>query len=166
VAGRLFAVNVATLARSGPRREHRQGPIPGLAVSTSHVVEGSEVEVDVNLEPVSGGIMASGWVQAAWEGECRRCLGGASGTLRSEVRELFEERSSGDETYPLDGDQLDLEPLARDAVLLELPQAPLCREDCMGLCPACGADLNEGPCGCPTERDPRWGVLDTLRDTD
>ena len=53
-----------------------------------------------------------------------------------------------EDTYPLEGDQLDLRPLVRDALLLELPLAPLCREDCRGLCAECGADLNLGPCQC------------------
>ena len=55
------------------------------------------------------------------------------------------------------GDQLDLMPLARDAVLLHLPLAPLCRDDCAGLCPSCGNDLNQSTCDCDmTIPDPRW----------
>jgi uncharacterized protein len=68
-----------------------------------------------------------------------------------------------EETYPLEGDQLDLRPLVRDALLLELPLAPLCRQDCCGLCTQCGADLNSGPCDCLPAPDPRWGALDVLR---
>ena len=80
------------------------------------------------------------------------------------MAELFEERASEGESYPLVHDQVDHEPLAREAVLLELPQAPLCRDDCRGLCATCGADLNEGPCGCvPEDRDARWAALDALR---
>ena len=146
---RPFLVGVANLARSGPRREHRSGPISGLAVTWSEVPAGAEVTVDVLLEPVHGGVMVTGTVEAPWEAECRRCLGEARGTVRTEVRELYENRSDGEETYPISGDQLDLEPLARDAVLLELPPAPLCGEGCQGLCPTCGADLNAGACGCP-----------------
>jgi uncharacterized protein len=56
-----------------------------------------------------------------------------------------------------------LRPLVRDALLLELPLAPLCRPDCRGLCARCGADLNAGPCSCVADRDPRWGALDALR---
>ena len=63
-------------------------------------------------------------------------------------------------------DEIDLEPLARETVVLELPQAPLCREDCLGLCPDCGVDRNEGTCSCEPPRDPRWSVLDELRTTD
>ena len=148
---RPFLVGVANLARSGPRREHRAGPISGLAVTWCEVPTGADVVVDVLLEPVQGGVMVSGTVEAPWEAECRRCLGPARGTVRAEVRELYENRSDGEETYPISGDQLDLEPLARDAVLLELPPAPVCGEGCQGLCPRCGADLNAGACGCPQD---------------
>ena len=68
-----------------------------------------------------------------------------------------------EDTYPLEGDQLDLRPLVRDALLLELPLAPLCREDCRGLCAECGADLNLGPCQCRPALDARWRALDALR---
>lgn len=63
------------------------------------------------------------------------------------------------------GDTLDTRPLVAEQVLLELPTHPLCREDCAGLCPTCGADLNLGPCGCRHEPvDPRWAGLAALRD--
>ena len=59
---------------------------------------------------------------------------------------------------------IDLEPVAREAVLLELPLAPLCREDCAGLCPECGAVLDEVRCGHGIDAaDPRWSALDDLR---
>lgn len=164
---RSLVVGVANLARTGPRRERRSAVLDGLAVSASRVPKGAEVDLDVLLEPVHGGVLVSGTVETRWEGECRRCLAGASGTIHAEVRELYEERSDGEDTYRLTGDQLDLEPLTRDAVLLELPQAPLCREGCPGLCPSCGADLNQGSCGCPPgDRDPRWAGLDQLRGPD
>ena len=151
---RPFLVGVANLSKTGPRRERREGRSGDLEVSGSAVPAGAAVVADVLIEPVHGGIMASGTVSAPWEGECRRCLGPAVGRLEVEVRELYESRSDGVETYSLTGDQLDLEPLARDAVLLELPQAPLCSEGCQGLCPTCGANLNDGPCGCEPDRTP------------
>jgi len=104
-------------------------------------------------------------VEAPWRGDCRRCAGEAVGRLRVEVRELFEEQPDPEQTYPLDGDRLDLEPMARDAVLLELPLAPLCSPECQGLCPTCGADRNQGDCGCaPQKVDDRWAALDALRE--
>jgi uncharacterized protein len=90
--------------------------------------------------------------------------------LHAEVRELYRPRNGAvgddedEDTYPLTGEQLDLAPLVRDALLLSLPLAPLCRPDCAGLCPVCGAELAEGPCGCDTTpTDPRWSALDDLR---
>jgi uncharacterized protein len=159
-------VSVTNLRRSpgDVQHEHRCGVLDGLAVTSTRVPTGAEVCVEADLESVHGGIMAHGTVTAPWEGECRRCLGTATGTLHAEVRELFENDSDAVDTYPLRGEQLDLEPLARDAVLLELPQAPLCAEACQGLCPTCGANLNEGGCDCEEQpTDPRWAALDALR---
>ncbi len=162
-----FTVNVAGLRRApGSRRqERRQGPIAGLEVSGSGLPRGAEVVVDVVLESVPGAVIARGWVAAPWAGACRRCLEEATGGVRADVVEVFEADHDPEHTYPLAGDQLDLEPMARDAVLLELPLAPLCREECRGLCPSCGANLNEGGCACqPALHDPRWAALDALRD--
>ncbi len=165
---RTFVVNVAALRqRPGTRRpEERQGPIAGLAVTGSAVPTDADVSVNVVLEALPGAILARGTVTAPWRGECRRCLAETSGMVQAEVRELFEEDHHPDETYPLVAEQVDLEPLARDAVLLELPQVPLCREMCQGLCPSCGADLNLASCGCRTDSaDPRWAALDALRES-
>ncbi len=91
--------------------------------------------------------------------ECARCLGSFDRAVRAPL-EVFAERAGsgrrGDEQtlerddYMKfhDGRQLDLRDEAREALLLEVPMVPLCREDCRGLCPRCGADLNAGPCGC------------------
>ena len=164
-----FLVNVAPLRRSvGSRRhEQRRGRLAGLEVTGSRVPDGADVVVDVLLESVHNAILARGTVSTSWEAECRRCLGPARGELTVEVQELYEEAAHSDDgaedTYPLPGDQLDLEPLARDAVLLELPLAPLCTEACLGLCPTCGANRNEQTCSCEAPRDERWAALEVLR---
>lgn len=168
-----WLVPVTTLRRTpGTRRsEQRAGRLPGeLRVADSRVGPEAEVTADAVLDSVDGGIEVSAVVRAPWTGECRRCLVPVGGTLRADVREMYRPRPAGEapdedeETYPLSGELLDLRPLVRDAVLLELPIAPLCRPDCRGLCPTCGADLNEGPCACPAPAgDPRWAALDALR---
>jgi uncharacterized protein len=84
---------------------------------------------------------------------------------------VYEPHPTPGETYPIDGDDLDLEPLVRDAVLLHLPLAPLCREDCRGpapeVFPAVVAGEGEGGPDDETDdgppRDPRWAALDVLR---
>ena len=80
-------------------------------------------------------------------GECRRCGGPVAGAVVATVRERYapptEPPRRDEDAYPLAGDELDLEPLARDAVLLDLPLAPLCSEACLGLCPQCGTNWND-----------------------
>jgi uncharacterized protein len=163
--GHPFLVPVAKLRRAVGTRSHerRQGTIEGLDCLGSAVPDGASPVAEVVLEAVLGGVSVTGVVSAPWSGACRRCLAPASGELHVPVRELYTEDGDGDETYPLDTDMVDLEPLVRDAVLLELPLAPLCRSDCRGLCPSCGANLNEERCECEAPRDPRWGALDVLR---
>jgi uncharacterized protein len=153
------------LRRPGTRKPvWRQAEVPGLELSASRVPEGEPVVVDVVLESLSDGVMAYGTVEAPWSGTCRRCLKPASGVARARLRELFERRPTEGESYPLRGEQVDLADMVRDAALLELPIAPLCSEACQGLCPQCGADRNQGECGCePEQGDPRWAALDELR---
>ncbi len=99
------------------------------------------------------GIEAAIGVEGTAQRECARCL--APVTLPVDARV--------EETYALTGpwpsvveDTLDVEPLVSEAVLLEEPLRVLCRQDCKGICPTCGKDLNEGPCECrDDEIDPR-----------
>ncbi|MFZ0666518.1 MAG: DUF177 domain-containing protein [Acidimicrobiales bacterium] len=160
-----FLVHVARLRKLVGSRTHEvvSAPIPGLEVTGSHVPEGSDVVVDVVLESVLGGVEASGTVEAQWVGECRRCREEATGRLVVPVRELYTTDGDGEDTYPLIDDTVDLEVLAHDAILLELPPAPLCRADCRGLCSMCGTDLNNEQCDCQAPRDPRFAALDVLK---
>lgn len=151
-----WLVPVATLRRSpgASRRELRVGPVGHLEVAGTVVGEDSEAKADVVLCSLNGGVEVSGTVTATWEGYCRRCLVEVAGQVDTEVRELYRQRrrreapDEDEETYPLDSEMLDLRPLVRDALLLELPLAPVCRDDCAGLCVTCGANLNDGPCAC------------------
>jgi uncharacterized protein len=152
----------------------RTGHLDGLVITGSSVPGAADVVVDADIEVVDGGVVVTGTVASTWTGECRRCLRPVTGPLEAQVREVFErapqvrpgDLDAADEadTYPLTGDTLDLAPLARDALLLELPLAPLCRPDCAGLCPICGADLTDEPCDCTLPAaNPLWAALDSLR---
>lgn len=161
--------------RPGTRRHvHVAAPLEGLTTSTARVEPSSDVVLDGVLEAVEGGITLTGTVRAEWTAECRRCLEAVVGAVEVEVSEVFEANPTPGETYPIDGDHLDLEPVLRDAVLLELPLAPLCREDCRGPAPeqfptGSGADADEGTGGedeGDRPRDPRWAALDVLRQDD
>ena len=107
-------------------------------------------------------------VRATIAGECARCLDPVEHELDVEVQELFvydpqELRDAGDDDTPaLVGDLLDVEPAVRDAVVLALPVAPLCREDCPGLCVECGARLADDPGHQHESADPRWSALQAL----
>jgi uncharacterized protein len=171
-----FVVHVARLRRgSASLHETRRGEVAlagplqeeGIDPGRSVVPAGAQAEVDVTLVPFEGGIDVEGTVTAPWVGTCRRCAVSVSGTLRVPVRERYADEplaaSSDDDLYPISDDTMDLGPLVRDALVLELPMAPLCRPDCAGLCPVCGADRNAGDCGCVVPRDPRWANLDVLR---
>ncbi|MDQ6697502.1 MAG: DUF177 domain-containing protein [Actinomycetota bacterium] len=122
--------------RPGSRRElHRSMTATGLRISTAGVREGAEVRIDGVLESIPSGIVLDGMVEVPWIGECRRCLTDIEGVITTEVRELFESRPTEGETWPLQGDELDLGPMVRDTVLLVLPLAPLCSSDCRGPAP-------------------------------
>jgi uncharacterized protein len=167
---RPFSVHVASLRKESgtTRHEIRSGAIEGLAAVGVSVPDAAPVTCDLTLSSYPGGIMVTGTVRAPWVGECRRCGGPVAGTVEAAVRERYapgdEHRADGDEeAYPLVGEELDLEPLACDAVLLDLPLAPLCSPDCRGLCPRCGQNWNVAACTCSPETDPRWSALDALR---
>ncbi len=74
----------------------------------------------------------------------------------------FDPRDAEEEVYR--GKVIDLDPLLREQLLLSLPTYPVCREDCKGLCPVCGVNLNERECGCDRHvPDPRWAGLKNLK---
>ena len=126
------------------------------------------VDVRVRLESFIGGLRARGRVEAPWHGVCRRCSAPVLGMSSVAVNERFvDERGPGDEeTYLIERHFVDLSPMAHDAILLDLPLAPLCRSDCQGLCPYCGIDRNEATCSCQAPLDPRWATLDGLQFAD
>lgn len=72
------------------------------------------------------------------------------------------EESDDEWTFPLEGDEADVDEILTTAFVFAIPAKLLCQEDCKGLCPQCGADLNEGPCGCQKAVDPRLAALGQL----
>ena len=155
---------VADLVRRfGAQRPVRiAAELADLATASAEIA-GAPVEIDLVLERVTEGIVARGNIRSAWTAACSRCLAPAGGALALHVDELFEADPVEGETYPIAGEWLDLEPMVRDALLLELPTAPLCRDDCAGLCPECGIDRNSSSCECvDDDSDPRWAALRSL----
>ena len=121
--------------------------------------------VQVGLDAVSSidGIVVHGNITIPWSTACRRCLTDVAGAAVIDVDEIYQDDVSNEEAFPIEGDQIDLAPAVREYVLIELPDGPLCRDDCAGICPVCGVDRNESTCDCETRvRDERWAALDDL----
>jgi uncharacterized protein len=149
-----------------------QVPAPeDLGTPVIGVPAGSPITLDLRLEAVMEGVLVSGTAKVHVTGECARCLDPVSLDREVELQELFEYPGSGesdpdDELPELVGDHLDLEPTLRDAVVLDLPASPLCRENCEGLCPDCGARLEDVEAGHSHDQtDPRWAALAQLSST-
>jgi uncharacterized protein len=161
-----FRIPVANLLRRpGASREvQAESVLSDVRGPGAEVAADRPIAVDLTLERVSEGIVVRGTITAPWDASCSRCLAPVGGPLAVQVAELYERRPLEGETYLLSEDDIvDLEPLIRDALLLELPAAPLCRPDCRGLCATCGADHNLTTCDCDTSApDPRWAALRTL----
>jgi uncharacterized protein len=147
---------------------HRDAPAPpGLGIDVVGVPEGSDVDLDLRVESVVEGVLVSGTLTAQIAGECARCLDPIDAELEVSLTELFAYPESATDTSTDDDEVgrvvdhlIDLEPAARDAVVLALPLAPLCREDCPGLCPDCGGKRAELASDHRHETmDPRWAAL-------
>ncbi|MFM9134454.1 MAG: YceD family protein [bacterium] len=153
----------------------RTVPAPeGLGVALARVPPGTDVELDLRLESVVEGVLVTGTAAYEVAGDCARCLDPVSYDEEAEFTELFAypatdargreiDEGEADEEAPsrIEGDIIDLEPVVRDAVVLRLPIAPLCREDCPGLCATCGERLDD-PGHVHEEIDPRWEALARL----
>jgi uncharacterized protein len=148
------------------RRLRLSVPAPAeLGIVVVGVPTGADVELDLRLEAVVEGVLVSGTAWAPLVGECVRCLDPIDAEVEADIQELyaFEGAHTDEEELALEADLLDLEPALRYAVVLALPQAPLCREDCPGLCPECGARLADSPGHVHQTTDLRWAALSKLR---
>lgn len=151
------------------RRVQAEVPAPAeLTVGMASVPPATPMTLDLRLESVVEGVLVSGTVTAPVTAECARCLTPLEDTVTVDLTELFvypdsttDQTTEDDEVSHLVGDMLDLEPVIRDAVVLELPLSPLCREDCRGLCAGCGIALDDLPDDHThtTTTDPRWAAL-------
>lgn len=158
----------------------RTVPAPAsLGVAMARVPEGSPIELDLRLESVLEGVLVTGTADLLVAAECSRCLEPFDWHEEVELTELFsypptdargavveEEDESEDPLPVLQDDLVDLQPVLRDAVVLDLPLAPLCSDDCLGLCPDCGVRLEDAPQHAHEVTDPRWAALAALTDPD
>jgi uncharacterized protein len=128
---------------------------------------GDSVQARLDLSRTAAGYALRMRFTAHLSGPCMRCLGDADLAVEVDAREVDQPETSDEELRSpyVEGDELDLSAWAHDALALALPLQPLCRPDCRGLCPVCGASLNDAD---PDqhrhepEPDPRWAKLREL----
>lgn len=147
-----------------------------LGTDVIAIPAGEQVHLDLLLESVMDGILVSGTVSGTLQGECVRCLRPLEDAFEAQVTELYaypdtlEPHEEDDEEDPVpvvEDDTIDLTDLVVDAVVLDLPFNPVCREDCQGLCAECGINLSENPGHRHEEPvDPRWAALKELAGDD
>jgi uncharacterized protein len=173
-----FSVRVAEIPPEGLRKTlDLTGAFleTALAGSDANAAE-SRAIAEVELTRTGHDVFARGQLAGDLTVVCSRCAGAARVALREPFQLVFVPRGHKDadlaapeepddlDLVPFDGDTVDLGEPLREELLLAIPIAPLCSEACRGLCPRCGADLNEGPCGCPEEPgDDRFAALKNLK---
>jgi len=133
--------------------------------SGSVVKIGVPARVEGKIDNEAGMILLTGVLTADTTCVCARCLKEFGRhvelPLRASLAEEIQDETECD-AYLIVGGSADVDEIARTAFVLNTEQRLLCREDCRGLCPTCGKDLNEGPCSCREAQDPRLAVLGQL----
>lgn len=144
-----------------------------LPIDLSYAILGDDLEIfsvegEVRVTRTPQGILAQVDLQGSTPMECVRCLDTFMLPLSTEFTELYafsEDKASEDDQVLPDDNVVDLGPLLREYLLLDIPISPLCEPDCRGLCPVCGEDRNETDCEHEVEDiDPRLAALQTLLD--
>lgn len=130
--------------------------------------------VELNYHRAGLDLFFYGHIDSRPTGQCARCLEKYEFELHTDFAIVLAPKpAAGQAPDPdeegadigyYDGEEIDLSPIVREQIFLALPTRPLCREDCRGLCPHCGANRNENPCDCAEDTgDPRLSVLRTLK---
>ncbi|WP_253944790.1 DUF177 domain-containing protein [Paenibacillus sp. NEAU-GSW1] len=147
--------------------------VSALFAGRSDVIRTGPLQVSLQVTGGEDVIAVDGELSIDWELACSRCLEPVQEHTVIPIHEQFKpasesdgenfEEDEDDDVIAVEGDKLDLKPIVEEAVQLFMPFAPLCSDDCKGLCHNCGQNLNEHTCGCKTEKiDPRLAVLKDL----
>lgn len=169
MAARTDSLDLATLGlASGEGRRLTLGVAPGSFDfgGTNYDVEPAQVDATLDVSRMThGGYALRLRFAAGLTGPCMRCLESAEPKVAVDAREVDQPGGGEELRSPyVEGEVLDLAAWARDAYALALPAQVVCREDCAGLCPKCGVNLNEDPGHAhEAEPDPRWAKLRELR---
>jgi len=158
---RLLRVNAVELLRQPGAVRDVTVDIAAEPLGAEHERLVDDIHVALRLTARNDGIDVDGTVSVDWATVCRRCLADVSGTAVGVVDEVYQIEPLDPDAYLIEDGQLDLAPLVREVVLLELDNERQCRDDCAGLCPVCGVDRNDTDCACDsTVTDDRWAALE------
>ena len=152
---------------------------PGASVPFSTSVDLSDLCFGVSYpvsEPVkaegmvrntAGVLVMTGAITTCIHGTCDRCANSFDREIDLPINvvlvtEMANEENEDEWVFPLEGDSADLDDIVRTVFVLNLDSKLLCKEDCAGLCHRCGKNLNDGPCNCQKELDPRFAALKQL----
>ena len=125
------------------------------------------VTAEGQVRNTAGVLVMTGSIQTTIHGICDRCATEFDRAIDFPldvvlVTELANEENEDEWVFPLEGDSADLDDIVRTVFVLNLDSKLLCKEDCQGLCCRCGKNLNDGPCNCQKELDPRFAALKQL----
>ena len=128
------------------------------------VPAGEIIELNLRLESVHDGILATGEVDSTAVAECSRCLEPLKLAVEVDFQELFAYSLEQEDDFLVQDEKIDLEQAITDAVVLSLPFKPVCSEDCLGLCSECGVKMAEDPEHVhQADTDSRWSELESFR---
>jgi uncharacterized protein len=128
------------------------------------VPAGEVIELNLRLESVHEGILATGEVDSTAKAECSRCLEPLNLAVEVDFQELFAYSLEQEDDFLVQDEKIDLEQAITDAVVLSLPFKPVCSEDCLGLCSECGMKMAEDPEHVhQAQIDSRWSELESFR---
>ncbi len=137
-----------------------------LQYGASHPVT-EPVEASGTVSNTAGVLVMSGSIKTCLHGVCDRCAAEFSREVEYPIQavlveELANEENEDEWVFPLEGESADLQDIVRTVFVLNMESKLLCKPDCKGLCCQCGKNLNDGPCSCQKEPDPRFAALRQL----
>jgi uncharacterized protein len=128
------------------------------------IPKGTELDIDLRLESVHEGILATGATDTEAFGECSRCLDPIAVDVKVDFVELFAYSLTSEDDLVVEDEKIDLEQVIRDEVVPSLPSQPLCSSDCQGLCVECGEKIADNPEHVHEGLvDPRWSALQNFK---
>lgn len=165
VSNRVLKLNVGFILAHGPGYTHEtEFDVPAVRVADD--VDLTHLRGPLRLSRAKEGVLVQGTLELGVEDECYRCLEPVQREISLTWEELYTYPPSSGSEFSIGEDAiLDLGPLLRDEIIIADTRGVLCRPDCKGLCPRCGANLNDGPHDCGESIDPRLAKLrELLRD--